>query len=87
MTWRHTHWREGEFYPECIAADGDLGCDCNTPTPDPTSPCGYPGCQFSDRGWYHCNHELRPEHDPRACHPHVPTRCATCGHPIQETPR
>ena len=78
MTWRHTHWREGEFYPECIAADGDLGCGCTTPTPDPASPCREALCGVPEDASVHVEDEQG--------HQHQPTRCAQCHHPI-EAPR
>jgi hypothetical protein len=49
---------------------GGFPCGCTTPTPDPASPCGYPGCPL-------------PEGAPGIDHAHVPTRC-TCGHAIEK---
>ena len=82
MTWRHTHWREGEFYPECIAADGDLGCGCIDPTPDPTSPCAV----CSTPGGWEMTHRSPASLSGVALHDPVPTLCAACHHPI-EAPR
>lgn len=46
-------------------------CGCTIPDPDPTSPCGLPGCGEALGGAIDSTN-----------HPHVPTRC-TCGHPIK----
>lgn len=94
MTWRHVEeWREptpeGPMDPECVGClRSDPENTCTTPTPDPASPCGqrdHPkglpcGATASD-GW----HDRRTwEQEPELWHPHQPTRCLTCGHPIEE---
>ena len=71
-----------EYRHQDKAMDAD-----HLPTPDPASPCGYPGCidpTGPDDEIVHCDPDCGP-HTPEANgHPHAPTRC-TCGHPIEAT--
>lgn len=98
MTWRHVELPSFpgmcagclESMAEDSMTDYPHGIQypCQDPTPDPTSPCGqrdHPkglpcGATASD-GW----HDRRTwEQEPELWHPHQPTRCLTCGHPIEE---
>lgn len=86
--WRHI-WHDGDA---CMGHEGKFLCGCTTPTPDPTSPCGYEGCDGETAHWSwtepgtltepgaYCQHEERWD-----CHPYVPTLCV-CGHPIEAVP-
>lgn len=76
-----TAYRHAEEYPNGCRAYGLDGyiCGCPTPTPDPTSPCGFEDCEHDGNAtWTH------PPAGPylHGAHPHVPTLC-TCGHPIE----
>lgn len=68
----------------CEKCMDPVQCLCNTPTPDPSSPCGYEGCVPGDLLTHEpCEFWAVLEHPWSGCHPHQPTRC-TCGHPIEE---
>jgi hypothetical protein len=64
----------------CLMLNPDESwCSCTTPTPDPSSPCGWRG---RDGTWEIPCRNGGTLHE-GLLHPHQPTRC-TCGHPIEE---
>jgi hypothetical protein len=79
-----------------LGTDGVIttDCGCTTPTPDPASACGFVGCVGAGahagrdgEPWAVCvgGPACPPSHpDDPGCHSHQPTRCLTCGHPIEE---
>ncbi|MFI0434094.1 MAG: hypothetical protein ACH36H_13250, partial [Candidatus Nanopelagicales bacterium] len=87
MTTTAAAWRHVEAEAKGIVFPGDVpgGCirclwddapePCRAPTPDPASPCGYPG----DTGTG-CLGAF--EHDPElwGYHTHQPTLCLVCKH-------
>lgn len=87
-------WRHGAMHGIGVKSGPNDGrrCRCTTPTPDPASPCGYNACD-SDPFWHECAtvpcvvDRFGYSHPHEACHPHQPTRCLTCGHPIERTDR
>ncbi len=58
---------------------------CTTPTPDPSSPCGYrfDFWTMTDVCEMPGDHPMHLYSNARMYHDFVPTRC-TCGHPIEE---
>lgn len=91
MTWRHA---AREYTDRCCAKrisgtrEYPVICGCTTPTPDPDSDCGHkryrtdlPCGATASHDW----HDRRTwEQDPELWHAHVPTRCLSCGHAIEE---
>lgn len=92
--WRHVEQGDGRCWATVpLGTQGTVtsACGCPSPSPDPTSPCGHreggpsdlPCGALASDGW----HDRRTwEQDPELWHPHVPTRCADCGHPIERVP-
>lgn len=72
-------------YPE---RETDLICGCQNPTPDPTSLCGFEGCPLPDSPSWHEVADIFAARgfEPRVAHPHIPTRCLHCQHPIAAVP-
>lgn len=82
--WRHVERWDDDYCAAFVGTvDGcDYSCGCDTPTPDPESPCGYEWCQRPASHWWHGPRQ-GPDHDQwDRLHPHQPTRC-TCGHAIE----
>jgi hypothetical protein len=92
--WRHTGQVTLPAAANCRECHKD-GRHCTTPEPDPASPCGYVGC-LTEPGYGpgvrltpHFVHDLcsgdGSDHGP-SCHPHQPTLCLRCHHPIERAP-
>jgi hypothetical protein len=85
--WRHAV-PTGEFCGAFVSW-GAGRCGCTTPEPDTASPCGFEGCELDE--WLNDPHECwcmfeeaadaHPGH-----HPHQPTLCLRCHHPIERAP-
>ena len=89
--WRHA--KESLLVRWCMAPGAAAGwCTCQNPQPDPDSPCGHERCDDGTGHWSWTEPGTLPEpgafcaHEGRFdCHPHVPTRCLSCHHPIEAT--
>jgi hypothetical protein len=80
MTWRHTRQSQDPI-PECRDCwDEHIEDICCEPTPDPASPCGYAFPSGVRCGYDAARHGMWRN----PTHPHVPTRCLSCGHAIEE---
>ena len=80
MTWRHTETVNLPGAESCRQCFADAR-HCTTPTPDPSSPCGYPGC--IDDGFTHCDDVGKHWHSASwFAHHHVPTLCQSCHHGV-----
>lgn len=75
--WRHVEEHNGVCVG-CGRSDNPYQSLCNTPTPDPGSPCGWRG---RDGSWRTPCVEAGTAHA-TLLHPHHPTRC-TCGHALE----
>lgn len=81
--WKHANERRVEHQfggpdpeqwvtTECSAADGDTGCGCTDPRPDPLGLCAVDGA----------DHDLHPAYGDEY-HERVPYTCF-CGHPLDK---
>ena len=68
------HGLTGGCEAEWGTGDGDVFCPCTTPPPHPTRPCPVGG-----QDGYRTVHAMPGSRR----HPHQPTRCLTCHHPIE----
>ena len=90
--WVHDNAPADWLNPSCVTCmaehyeDDPLAPDaiCTAPTPDPASPCGYVGCVDPTSEWHGACFHLDDHDEQEDCHVRVPTRCLTCGHPIEE---
>ena len=83
MTWWHVPPPEGHpWHPDAVWDEWRGFLPCTTPTPDPASPCGE--CGQPSRASVHDHVGLGTPIGGAPVHFPTPTRCLTCGHPIEE---